>query len=283
MEKGKPSKTSEAVAIYRAIHQLVDDQPLVFFDPIAPRIIDRTSEFYVRLFTERGQQMARARRGAFVLRSRYAEDCLKDVVLRGIRQYLILGAGLDTFAYRQPQWACELTIYEVDHPITQQWKYEKLMAAGIPLPSNLQFTPIDFESMSLSEGLRTSSFDFTAPTFCSWLGVMYFLTEQTIDATLKLIRGLPPASEIVFNYWVASEALASSEAETSRLFLTQVAEMGEPVLSQFTPEQLETKLRRIGFSEVVHFGPDDGHERYFKGRTDGLSADRFSRLIRAIV
>jgi methyltransferase (TIGR00027 family) len=159
MEKGKPSKTSEVVAIYRAIHQLVDAQPLVFFDPIAPQIIDRTSDFYVRLFTERGQQMARARRGAFVLRSRYAEDCLKDVVLRGIRQYLILGAGLDTFAYRQPQSAHELTIYEVDHHITQQWKYERLAAAGIALPDYLQFTSVDFESMSLREGLRASSFD----------------------------------------------------------------------------------------------------------------------------
>jgi O-methyltransferase involved in polyketide biosynthesis len=112
---------------------------------------------------------------------------------------------------------------------------------------------------------------------------MYFLKEETIDATLESIRWLPPGSEIVFNYWVASEALASSEAETSRLFLTQVAEMSEPVLSQFTPEQLGTKLRRIGFSEVIHFGPDDAHERYFRGRSDGLSADRFSRLIRAIV
>jgi methyltransferase (TIGR00027 family) len=153
MEKGKPSKTSEAVAIHRAIHQLVDDQPLVFSDPIAPQIVDRTSDFYVRLFTESGQQTAIARRGAFVLRSRYAEDCLRDVVLRGIRQYLILGAGLDTFAYRQPQWAHELTMYEVDHPITQQWKYETLRAASIPLPGNLQFTPIDFESNSPSEGL----------------------------------------------------------------------------------------------------------------------------------
>ena len=155
--------------------------------------------------------MARARPGSFVVRSRYAEDCLKDVAQRGVCQYLILGAGLDTFAYRQPQWAHELTIYEVDHPTTQQWKYERLARAGIALPGNLQFTPVDFESASLSEGLRASSFDFTAQTFCSWLGVIYFLTEESIDATLRFIHRLPAGSEIVFNYWVASEALRAAK------------------------------------------------------------------------
>jgi methyltransferase (TIGR00027 family) len=237
----------------------------------------------MRLFAERDRPIEKLTRSMIVMRSRYVEDCLADaVVQRGIRQYLILGAGLETFAYRQPSWAKTLRIYEVDHPGTQEWKKERLKAAGIVAPANLTLAPVDFESMSLDEGLRVPGFDFSAETFCSWLGVIVYLTKEAIDKTFEFIHRLPPGSEIVFSFDVPLQVLSGMEAEVATTHRNLMAAMGEPFVSPFSPAQFETKLHRMGFSQVIHFSPD-AQEWYFRGRRDGLAAQHIEQLMRAIV
>jgi len=159
MEKGKTSRTAEAAAAQRAIHQSFDDGPKILVDPIAPKIVDVDGDPYKFAVAARDLPNMKLLRSNMVLQSRYAEDCLAEAVQRRVRQYLILGAGLDTFAYRQPPWGRSLHIFEVDHPLTQESKKERLAAAAISAPANLTFAPIDFQSVSLSDGLRAYGFD----------------------------------------------------------------------------------------------------------------------------
>jgi methyltransferase (TIGR00027 family) len=170
MEQARRSRTLEISAIMHALHQTVDGDPKILTDPIAPRLLDPDDDR--QWFTPMlNHPFAKHLRAGFGVRSRYAEDCLAEAVQRAVRQYVILGAGLDTFAYRQPSWDGKLRILEVDHPLTQDWKRNRLTAANIDVPSNLTFVPIDFEKTSLADGPRACSFAFDAPAFCSCLGV----------------------------------------------------------------------------------------------------------------
>ena len=283
MEHDRPSTTSEAAAVQRGLHQSLDDEPKILVDPIAIRIVEVPSDREV-LIKVSGPAF-KALRSRIVMRSRYAEDCLLDAVAKhAICQYLLLGAGLDTFAFRQPSWARSLYIYEVDHPATQQWKRERIAATGLPIPANLVFAPVDFESMSLAEGLRDFGFDFGALTFCSWLGVTHYLSEEAIDSTFEFVSLLPRGSEIVFEFKAAADALSRSEETEDAADASAVALLGEPILSRFMPEELEAKLRGIGFSEVISLSAEDAQQRYFNGRRDGLTAQiGVYRLARAIV
>lgn len=283
MEKDKPSRTSEAAAVHRAVHQLLDDEPKILLDPIAQRLVEMPKEIF---YVEASKPVFKQLRSRLVMRSRYAEDCLSEAVAqRAIQQYLILGAGLDTFAFRQPSWARSIQIFEVDHPATQREKRERLETAGLVAPANLRFAPVDFETMSLTDGLRACGFDFDSPTFCSWLGVSYYLTGEAIDRTLEVAHRLPSGSEIVFEYMIALELLSRKQTEqiAEAEVRNQTMGINEPTLTRFTPAQLHAKLRRIGFSEAIDFATEDAQQRYFQGRRDGLAADPAAHLIRAIV
>jgi methyltransferase (TIGR00027 family) len=173
VEEGQASKTALGAAARRAIHQLVDDEPKVFSDPIAVRLVEAAAPGTINSYlTTVSPPDLKSSRAGFVLRSRFAEDELARAVARGVRQYVILEAGLDTFPYRQPPFAWELRIFEVDHPATQVWKREALVAAGIPSPPNLSWAPVDFERATLLEGLTVAGLDSTRPSFFSWLGVV---------------------------------------------------------------------------------------------------------------
>jgi methyltransferase (TIGR00027 family) len=284
MESDKPSRTSEAAAVHRAVHQLLDDEPKILSDPIALRIVEMAAGIDLRV--EASRPVFKQMRSRLVMRSRYAEDCLADAVAqRAIQQYLILGAGLDTFALRQPLWAGSIQIFEVDHPATQRDKRERLERAGLVAPRNLHFAPVDFESISLSDALHECGFDFGSQTFCSWLGVTYYLTEEAVDRTLEVVHRLPRGSEIVFEYAIALELLPPEEKEQIAAAEARKRTMGinEPTVTRFMPTELEAKLRRIGFSEVHDFSHVEAQERYFKDRRDGLAADQANHLMRAIV
>lgn len=196
---------------------------------------------------------------------------------------MILGAGLDTFAFRQPPWASSLCVYEIDLPATQRWKCELLAAAGIPIPANLRFLPIDFERTSLADALCAANFDFGSGTFCSWLGVTQYLTADAIRGTLEFVLTLPHHSEIVFSFILPPEAVPGVEAEALLTAARKAAEIGEPWLSTFRPDDLNAHLRAMGFSNVVHLTPEEVHNRYFQGRRDGLKARHGEQLMRAIV
>jgi methyltransferase (TIGR00027 family) len=282
MEQAQRSRTLEIPAVMRALHQTMDGDPKILNDPIAPRLLDPDDE---RRWLEPllNHTFAKQLRARFVLRSRYAEDCLAEAVQLGVRQYLILGAGLDTFAYRQSAPSNSLRIYEVDHPITQDWKRDRLRAANIAIPSNLTFVPIDFEKTSLVRGLEAAGFAVNAPTFCSCLGVLQYLTSDAIDATLRFVLSLPPSSEIVLSFVLPQEALSGSEAEMVAIAAQRAAEVGEPWLSRLHADQLSSKLRVLGFSQISHLTPHKAHERYFRNRYDGLKGREGEQLMRAIV
>jgi methyltransferase (TIGR00027 family) len=218
-----------------------------------------------------------------VVRSRYAEDCLADAVANGARQYLVLGAGLDTFAYRQPPWTQDLRIFEVDHPSSQLLKLARLEEVGISAPPNLTFVPADFESASLNEALQRSGFDFATPTFCSWLGVTMYLTDEAIDETLDVLRRLPAGSEVVLTFNLPPEALPADDAKGVRNMMTGVAASGEPWISLYRPEAMIAKLLGLGFSKAVPFSPAQANARYCAGRRDGLWMPEHLHLMRAVV
>ncbi|HYL33978.1 MAG TPA: SAM-dependent methyltransferase [Stellaceae bacterium] len=274
---------SDIPSIMRAVHQTLDGEPKILADPIVAKLVDVGTLEPDWLTPILGHPFAKQWRAGFLVRSRYAEDCLAAAVVRGISQYLILGAGLDTFAYRQPGWAASIRIFELDHPATQSFKRERLAKSNIALPGNLAFLPIDFETTSLRQALSSTEFRFDHATFCAWLGVTQYLTDAAIDTTLKFLLSLPRGSEIVFSFILPQEELSGVEADAVATAVQKSAEVGEPWLSRFRPPELIARLRRMGFSEVIHFTPEEADARYLKGRHDGLTGRYGEQSMRAVV
>jgi methyltransferase (TIGR00027 family) len=201
MKQNHPSLTAYKVAMMRAAHQVLDD-PKVFDDPMALSVVGTQGESAV--FLERKKFKKRLSvylRAIVAARSRFVEDELSQAVTRGVRQYVILGAGLDTFAYRNPYADCGLKVFEVDYPATQAWKRRQLSEAKISIPDCLTFAPIDFERQALADRLREAGLRTDEPSFFSWLGVTMYLSRETVMATLKYISSaMPSGSGIVFDY-----------------------------------------------------------------------------------
>lgn len=282
MEEKRPSTTAQGAAIMRALHQTLDDKPKVLLDPIVACLIDPGLYESTRAVLEQLPFAARAR-AMFVLRSRYAEDCLAESFNSGVRQYVILGAGLDTFAYRQPPWAEGLSIFEVDYPSSQQWKRGCLQAAGISIPGNVRLVGVDFEKISLRDGLSGAGLDFAAPASFSLLGVSQYLSEDALDATLKLVLSMPASSEIVFTFVLPDDDLPADEVPVAAMSAASAAAGGEPWLTRFHPARLQAKLTAMGFAKVVHLSPEEADQRYFSSRRDGLRPFAMEQMMRAIV
>jgi methyltransferase (TIGR00027 family) len=286
MDEERPSLTAEGAAVMRALHQAPLHQPKILNDPISARLVDPLSDFYKSRvdLLERLPALTRQRLEAtFVMRSRYAEDCLAEAFDKGALQYVLLGAGLDTFAYRQPSWANSLRIFEVDHPATQRWKRRRLADASVSVPDNVSFVPVDFEKVSLATALAQAGPDMSATTFFSMLGVSQYLTAVALDETLRLVLSAAARSEIVFSFVLPDHALPQEEANLAAKFTAQFAALGEPWLTRFEPSQLVAKLTAMGFSETIHLSSTDANQRYFCGRRDGLNAANLEQMMRAIV
>jgi methyltransferase (TIGR00027 family) len=279
MKTGRASKTALRVAIRRAAHQLVD-QPPVLDDPIAARLI---GSGYARDMERAQHSVARDFRCYIAARSRYVEDRLAAAVAQGVTQYVILGAGLDTLAYRNPFAA--LRVFEVDFPATQEWKRELLEKAAIDLPGNLTFVPLDFERQTLNEGLAEAGFDQRMPAFFGWMGVTPYLTLEAFRATLNAIAHLPAASAVSFDYVSRPETLSPQRRKVFEGLKKRVAAAGEPFRLFLLPEEAESELRRAGFRRMERMDSGRLNECYFKGRADGLklSGAGLSRLATAWV
>ena len=196
MQSGQPSRTALGAAAHRAVHQVLE-RGHIFADPLAVRILGTDAEAAVR---EAENDPSRRRLRLFIaVRARFTEDALTAAVARGVRQLVVLGAGLDTYAYRTTLGE-SLRIFEVDHPATQAWKRQKLAEAAIPVPRMVTFAPIDLERETLADGLATAGFDPKQQTFFTWLGVVPYLTEQAVFATLEFIASLPGSAHVVFDY-----------------------------------------------------------------------------------
>ena len=286
MNEERPSITAEGAAVMRALHQSSEHEPRILDDPISPRLVDMRSDFYkARIeLLQRLPPLTRSRfETTFVMRNRFAEDCLAAAADRGVRQYVVLGAGLDTFAYRQPPWARSLHIFEVDQFATQQWKRRLLSEANISAPGNLSFVPVDFERTSLATALRQARLDLNVATFFSLLGVTQYLTEEALDQTLQFILSGCGGSEIVFSFVVSDELLPADNIGLVKAIAAQSAAAGEPWISRFHPDQLVARLRSMRFSGVFHLSPEEANQRYFQNRRDGLTASILEQMIRAIV
>lgn len=266
-----PSQTALGAASLRAAHQLLDGEPKIVEDPIVLKLIHPTVLEWIRRHPDYYQvPRRRSLRTHMMVRSRFAEDRLEQAASAGVSQYVILGAGIDTFAYRQPAWAAGLKIFEVDHPASQAAKQELLNDAGIPQPANLEYVLIDFETDDLLTGLSRGPIRLDQPVFFSLLGVIVYLTGEAIAALFQSIASLPPQTEIVFSF--SSRNPNSGQPHRATTTETQAASGGEPWITFFQPDALEQNLHADGFSEVFFLTPEETNRRYLQGRSDGLSA-----------
>jgi methyltransferase (TIGR00027 family) len=268
MQEGRPSHTALGVARRRAAHQIFDYPPLIFDDPVAVRILGPDTQASLIAEPEHKHPIGRAMRAFLVARSRFAEDFLNRSVAEGVTQYVILGAGLDTFAYRNPH--AQLKVFEVDHPATQQWKRQMLADAGIEIPASVTFASVDFESQTLRDGLAQTGFDFSAPAFFSWLGVTPYLTLEAFRATIRTVASMAEGSSITFEYMLKRSLLSFTEKIAVDMLAERVAMAGEPFRLFFSPEEIQQELRGAGFRSIEAATLSDIHARYFQKRRDGL-------------
>ncbi len=259
MKVGKPSRTAWAAAAHRAAHQILEGGR-IFADPLALSIlgedaveVERWAEEYP--FRQRMRMFIAAR-------TRFAEDALAAAFERGMRQVVVLGAGLDTCAYRSPL-RDRLRIFEVDHPDTQAWKRRRLEEAAISIPSSLTFAPVDFEHQTLAESLAAAGFDPAQQTFFTWLGVVPYLTEEAVWATLGLIGSLLGGAHVVFDYSDPPDSLSPEWRAYHDEHATRVAELGEAWQSYFDARELRARLMALGFSEIEDWGPPQIAALYF--------------------
>lgn len=267
MEQATPSRTALRVALRRAAHQLYDS-PVVFPDPIAVPILGETyAEDLRRTPLRSDRPFSVALRAFLVARSRYAEDNLGRAVASGVRQYVLLGAGLDTFTYRNPY--PELRVFEVDHPATQSWKRELLERGGISIPGSLTFVPVDFENQSLSAQLQAAGLDRGAPAFFAWLGVVPYLTLAAFRATLGFIAEQAEGSGVTLDYGQPREALPFLERLAHDSLASRVQRAGEPFQLFFTPAEIAAEF--AGFRSLEDLGSAEINARYFRDRTDRLA------------
>jgi methyltransferase (TIGR00027 family) len=273
------SRTALATAYLRAAHQILDAEPRILNDPVALVLLGPGAEKRIKDALDRYMAPeAKALRSHVVLRSRYAEDRLESSIERGVTQFIIVGAGFDTFAIRQPAWAARLRIIEVDHPTTQHLKRAKISEARIPVPGNVVFAGIDFEKESLEESLIRNGVRSDETTFFSWLGVTMYLTEPAIDSTLKCMAKHPSGSEAVISFRQPPSAQSSEPSRLADL----VSEAGEPFVSYFTPENFKGKLLEAGFAKVEFLTPALSAQ-YFHGGGNSLPDPKRIRIASAIV
>jgi methyltransferase (TIGR00027 family) len=281
METAQPSTTAMMVAVSRDDHRSYDAPPWILDDPYARDLVGPSwRDIRVSCQATFREPVRRQVRASLVARSRYAEDRL---VAGPYRQYVILGAGLDSFAWRHPDLLGALRLFEIDHPATQTWKRARIDDLGLAVHDEHVFAPIDFETGTLRSGLDRAGFDWSQPAFFSWLGVTVYLTTEAIEATLHTVADCGPGSEIVLSY----DATASFRDDLGREMMEAesnlLASVGEPYSTLFSPTHAEALVEHCGLEVAEHLTPDVLHDRYFLDRSDGLRPSTAERLIAARV
>jgi len=259
VQAGQPSHTARGAAAYRAIHQTLEGGA-IFSDPFATKVLD--DETRARLDETAADPSLRPWRLFIAARSRFSEDTLAACVARGVRQIVVLGAGLDTFSLRNPHASQGVRVFEVDYPATQGWKRERLKQAGLAIPASLTFAPVDFERQSLADGLAAAGFHADRPAFFQWLGVVPYLSRDAVSLTLDFIAGVPE-SEVVFDYAEPFENYPAERRENVMAVAARAASLGEPWLSLFDPLALSQMLRNKGFGVVEDLGLAELTERFY--------------------
>lgn len=265
MLENQPSHTALATAYLRAAHQLLDKSPHLLEDPLALAVLGEGSSKRILDATDRYRSPeATMLRSHVVLRSRFAEDRLAEAVKRGIDYYVIVGAGLDTFAFRQPAWARSLKIVEIDHPNTQRFKRSVLAKSGINIPGNLTFIESDLSNESLLDGLGREGVASDRSIFFSWLGVTMYITGEAIDRVLHAMATFTPGSEVVLTFMPPPTVIPGPSAEAAAKLASLAGAAGEPFVSYLQPTEVEDKFRQAGFSTIYFLTPEEAKTRYFE-------------------
>jgi methyltransferase (TIGR00027 family) len=275
---------------------VLDRPPRIFEDTLAARLcgaedeaelrarLDRTvAEITRRTNAEFAPFALRHLMASVILRGRYIEDELERTLASGVSQYVILGAGLDSFAYRRTDLANALRVFEVDHPATQEWKRWRLRELGVATPVNLSYVPVNFEEQSTLELLRSAGYRADAPALFSWLGVATYLRRETIFGVLRTIASLAVGTEIIFSYSLTPELLGGEARQVQDFIVQLTAARGEPLISFFDPASLAQEVQSLGFAEVWNFGPEEAYRRYCAERSDGLRPPDYVHLMGARV
>jgi len=268
-QAAKPDSTAVRVALWRALHVEVDAAPHVLDDKIGLQLAAPEGDWRRR--PDMDPQFTRPFRASIMARARFIEDLVVEQVDRGVGQYVILGAGLDTFAQRRPEVASRLKVFEVDQPGPQAWKRERLIEVGFGVPPWLRLVPVDFEAgQSWREKLAAAGFDAGQPAVVASTGVSMYLTREANLATLREIAALAPGSTLATTFLLPLE-LADPEVRPGLELAEKGARAsGTPFISFFTPTEMRALAREAGFKETRHVSAAALARRYFAGRTDGL-------------
>lgn len=276
-----PDNTALRTALWRALHVQADPPPHVLKDEIGLRLAAPDADWRSR--PDMHPQTTRGFRAAMVARARFVEDLMAEQADRGITQYVILGAGLDTFAQRRPEIAARLRVFEVDQPATQAWKRHRLVALGYGIPDWLHLVPVDFEaSEDWLEQLTAAGFDAGRPAVIVSTGVSMYLTKEATAATLRQIAGLAPGSTLAMSFLLPTELVAEADRPGLRASQAGAQASGTPFLSFYTPSEMLAQAREAGFEDARHVSGDTLAQRYFADRTDGLRPSSGEDLLLAV-
>lgn len=276
MKTTRHSSTAEATAAVRAWHRL-NHKPLIFDDPYAleftsvPWRVICKNKLLTGLIFERVLKRLQPIAAEIICRARYTEDKLELAIQNGVRQYVTLGAGFDSFALRRPDLADAVRVFEVDHPLSQEAKKKRIRQRTSRTPVNLEFISVDFETKTLRQALYGSSYSSERPAFFSWLGVVQYLPRESVYATLASLASLSaPGSELIFDYLIPEDELEKRDLPTLNGLQRFTKRRGEPLASSFSPTDMEQEVARLGFDVIENLSPEDQATRYFSDHKNGL-------------
>ncbi|MGH7708049.1 MAG: class I SAM-dependent methyltransferase [Vulcanimicrobiaceae bacterium] len=268
-QTGAPDNTAVRVALWRAIHVQVDPPPHVLEDELGLQLVAPDASWRQR--PDMDPAFTRTFRAGIVARARFIEDLVTEQSGHGVAQYVILGAGLDTFAQRRPEMASRLRVFEVDQPGVQAWKRQRLADLGYGIPAWLRLVPVDFEAgSSWWERLQSAGFEIDQPAVVASTGVSMYLTRDAVAASLRRLATLAPGSTLAMTFLLPLDLIEPEVRPGLQAAEKGAQAAGTPFLSFFSPPEMLALAREAGFAQVQHVSGADLNERYFNGRTDGL-------------
>ncbi|WIV55673.1 class I SAM-dependent methyltransferase [Amycolatopsis nalaikhensis] len=267
--RAAPDSTAVRTALWRALHVRLDPPPHVFADELGLRLADPGERWRDR--DDMDPATAGRYRAGMVARARFVEDLVTERAADGVAQYVILGAGLDTFAQRRPEVAARMRVFEVDQPGPQAWKRRRLAELGLGVPDWLRLVPVDFEAgASWPDELAAAGFATDRPAVVASTGVSMYLSKEANAATLRRIAGFAPGSTFAMTFMLPAELLDEGDRARHRATASKAKSAGTPFVSSFSPTELLAMAREAGFRAVTHVSGDELNDRYFAGRADGL-------------
>ncbi|MEW1753548.1 class I SAM-dependent methyltransferase [Streptomyces angustmyceticus] len=266
---GAPDNTAVRCALWRAMHVRVDAAPHVLEDEVGLRLVAPDADWPRR--PDMDPEATSAFRAAMVARARFVEDLVVQQAGRGVAQYVVLGAGLDTFAQRRPEIAARLRLFEIDQPRTQAFKRRRLVELGYGIPEWLHLVPVDFEAgESWWEHLTAAGFDPHRPAVIVSTGVSMYLSEEATAATLRRVAALAPGSTLAMTFLLPADLVDASDRPGLRASTDGAQASGTPFVSFYAPQDMLALAREAGLQDARHVAGGVLAARYFADRTDGL-------------